>query len=163
VKASLTRLRATFDFPEVRVAPARTRAAPRDQRAPATGETKAVPAVGEGTPLRHVTLGQLIDAGLLRVPVEVSRRYRGVDLVAWIEAADRIVFAGTTYDSLSTAGGMARKSVVGETAGRAYPQTNGWTFWEIRATDGSRRQLDTLRRDLFESKVVNLPTGRRTG
>jgi len=58
---------------------------------------------------------------------------------------------------------MARKTIMGETPGRAYPQTNGWTFWEFQAVDGSRRQLDTLRRELFESKVVSLPASRRTG
>ena len=45
---------------------------------------------------------------------------------------DRIVFAGQAYDSVSTAGGMARKSIVGSPPGRPYPQTNGWTFWEYR-------------------------------
>lgn len=45
---------------------------------------------------------------------------------------------------------------------RAYSQTNGWTFCEFRAADGSRRQLDTLRLELYERKV-SLPTSRRTG
>jgi hypothetical protein len=57
---------------------------------------------------------------------------------------------------------MARKTIMGETPGRAYPQTNGWTFWEFRASDGSLRPLDTLRRELHERKVVSLE-GRRTG
>jgi len=45
---------------------------------------------------------------------------------------------------------------------RAFSQTNGWTFCEFRAADGSRRQLDTLRLELYERKV-SLPTSRRTG
>jgi len=114
-------------------------------------------------PWRLVTLGQLIDTGLVGVPLDISRHYRGTDLAARIESADRIVFDGAAYDSLSTAGGMARRSVVGDKPGRAYPQTNGWTFWEFRAADGSRRQLDTLRRELHERKVVRLPASRRTG
>ena len=72
------------------------------------------------------------------------------------------MFGGTAYDSLSTAGGMARKSVPGSPPGRRYPQTNGWTFWEVRATDGTRRPLDAFRRELHERKIVNL-AGRRTG
>ena len=144
-------------------------AAPVAQAAPAVAAPsaaapppKAKPR-GEGTPWRNVTLAQLIDAGLVRLPLNVTRHYRGADLVARIEAADRIVFDGTAYDSLSTAGGMARKSIVGPTPGRPYPQTNGWTFWEVLAADGSRRQLDTLRRELHERKVVTLPAGRRIG
>ena len=58
---------------------------------------------------------------------------------------------------------MARKSVVGEKPGRPYPQTNGWTFWEYRAQDGSRRLIDALRRELHERKVVTPPVSRRTG
>jgi hypothetical protein len=110
-----------------------------------------------------VTLAQLLDAGLVRLPLDIEHKYKGTFLRARIETPDRIVFAGVTYDSLSIAAGMARKTVVGEKPGRAYPQTNGWTFWEFLASDGSRRQLDTLRRELFERKVVSLPTSRRTG
>ena len=79
------------------------------------------------------------------------------------EAADRIVLDGAPYDSLSIAGGMARKSIKGDTPGHAYPPTNGWTFWEYHASDGSRHQLDTLRRELHEHKVVNIQDGRRIG
>ena len=99
----------------------------------------------------------------MRVPLDIERHYRGTDLRARIEAADRIVFGGAAYDSLSTAGGMGRKTVVGETPGRAYPQTNGWTFWQYRTADGVLHPFDELRRDLFERKVVRIDDGRRTG
>lgn len=162
VKASLGRVRASFDFPVVTV-PARGSEASGGRANDATPTLPAqVKAVGDGTPWRHVTLAQLIEAGLVRVPLEIERHYRGADLRARIENGDRVVFGGTAYDSLSTAGGMARKSVVGSPPGRAYPQTNGWTFWEYRAADGARAQLDTLRRELHERKVVKLD-GRRTG
>lgn len=167
VKASLGRVRATFDFPAVTAAPPRPVHPPA---APSQGPEPVGPALadagkraGDGTPWRGVTLAQLIESGQLRPPVEVSRRYKGTDLRARIEAADRILFGGSAYDSLSTAAGMARKTIVGEMPGRPYPQTNGWTFWELVAPDGSRRQLDTLRRELHERKVVTLPAGRRTG
>ncbi len=73
------------------------------------------------------------------------------------------MFAGQPYDSVSMAGGMARKSIVGSPSGRDYPQTNGWTFWQYRRTDGARHPLDDLRRQLHERKVIPLREGRRTG
>ena len=119
--------------------------------------------MGEGTPWRSVTLSQLIDAGLVRVPLDIEHRYKGAELTARIEAARRIMFAGQPYDSLSMAGGMARKSIVGSPPGRDYPQTNGWTFWQYHRTDGSLGLLDELRRAFHESKVVSLVDGRRIG
>jgi len=52
---------------------------------------------------------------------------------------------------------MARVSVAGPFAGREYPQTNGWTFWEYQAGGGKSRPLDDLRREFYERKVVTLP------
>jgi hypothetical protein len=119
--------------------------------------------VGEGTPWRSVSLGQLITSGLVRVPFDIEHRFRGTNLSARIEGADRMVFDGVVYDSLSTAGGMARKSVTGSPPGRDYPQTNGWTFWEYRSPDGTLHPLDELRREFYERKVVSLGDARRTG
>ena len=119
--------------------------------------------MGEGTPWRRVTLNQLIDAGLVRVPLEIEHRYRGTQLAARIEDASRIVFEGAVYDSLSTAGGIARRSIVGSPPGRDYPQTNGWTFWQYRRTDGTLGLLDDLRREFHEGKIVSLVDARRTG
>lgn len=164
VRASLGRLRAGFDFPVVPTPAPRVAPAPVARTAVAEPTPAEPPkAMGAGTPWRNVTLAQLIDSGLMQVPMEISHRYRGADLRARIEAADRIVVDGAAYDSLSIAGGMARKSIVGDTPGRAYPPTNGWTFWEFRASDGSQRQLDTLRREVHERKVVSLSAARRTG
>ena len=167
VRSSLGRLLTTFDFP---VASNPTVASPvlaRESKA-ASGRPAVAPEprsgkMGEGTPWRGVSLGQLIGAGLVQVPFEIEHHYRGTDLTARIEAADRILFAGVVYDSLSTAGGLARRSVAGPFPGREIPQTNGWTFWEYRSADGARHPLDDLRRELYERKVVNLSDGRRTG
>lgn len=166
VRSSLGRLRASFDFPVAHApaAPAPTASSeqtdvPAQPPAAAPGPAK----VGDGTPWRGVSLAQLIDAGLVRLPFDLEHRYRGVLLVARIDAADRIVFAGQPYDSLSTAGAMARKSVVGAPPGRPYPQTNGWTFWEYRTGDGTLHQVDVLRRQLHDRKVISMSAGRRTG
>jgi hypothetical protein len=167
VRSSLGRLRTTFDFPVAAtptvsaVAPTKEPKAPTNAPAPAPEPMSSK--MGEGTPWRRVSLEQLISAGLVRLPLEIEHRFRGTHLTARIEVVDRIVFDGAVYDSLSTAGGMARKSVSGSPPGRDYPQTNGWTFWEYRSPDGTLHPLDDLRRELYERKVVSLGDARRTG
>jgi hypothetical protein len=48
---------------------------------------------------------------------------------------------------------MARKSAVGAPPGRAYPPTNGWTFWQIRnPRTGELRELDSLRKEYLEGR-----------
>jgi Type I restriction enzyme R protein N terminus (HSDR_N) len=166
IRSSLGRLRTTFDFPVASlptVGPVLAK-----ETKPVEGESVPVqpPAtgkMGEGTPWRGVSLGQLISSGIMRLPFEIEHNFRGTNVSARIEAADRIVFAGAVCDSLSMAGGMARTSVSGPYPGRDYPQTNGWTFWEYRSPDGTRHPLDDLRRELYEGKVVNLADGRRAG
>ena len=166
VRKSLGRLRTTFDFPVVATPPAELaeRAPEPRARRPTLPEAVVQPkTTGSGTPWRHVNLADVIAGGLIRIPFEIEHRYLRVELRARIEGAGRIIFDGHPYDSLSTAGGIARRSVKGATAGRAYPQTNGWTFWEYRRPDGTLAVLDDLRRELFERKVVSLASGRRTG
>jgi hypothetical protein len=166
VRKSLGRLRTTFDFPVVTaVAPERTEPSPQSRRevSKPVASRSGPKAYGEGTPWRHTSLAELIEGGILRVPLEIERRYRGAELTAQIETADRIVVGTTAYDSLSTAGGMARKSVPGSPTRRPHPQTNGWTFWQYRGADGALHLLDELRRQLYEGKVVSLPSGRRVG
>ena len=168
VRSSLGRLRTTFDFPVAASQPAQSVVAATKEPRAATTESAPgpVPAAGKmaaGTPWRGVSLRQLITGGLVRVPFDIEHRYRGTNLSARIEDADRIVFDGAVYDSLSTAGGVARKSVAGPIPGRDIPQTNGWTFWEYRSPDGTRHPLDDLRRELYERKVVSLADGRRIG
>ena len=52
---------------------------------------------------------------------------------------------GTRYDSLSMAGAIARKSIVGTLSGRDFPPTNGWTFWRVPDEDGRLVVIDVLR------------------
>jgi hypothetical protein len=127
--------------------------APQDALKPA-GISLTPLAYGEGTPWRHITLAQLIESGLVRVPLEVERRYRGVVLKARIESADRIVVGNNAFDSLSTAGGIARKPVPGSPTHEPFPQTNGWTFWEYRLADGTRHRLDALRQELHARRSL---------
>ncbi len=169
VRKSLGRLRTTFDFPvvaapaepAVRSPEARPARSQPPQAATAPEAVTAAKAPGSGTPWRRVTLADVIAAGLIRIPFEIEHRYRGVEIRALVEGPSRIVFEDRAYDSLSTAAGMARKSVAGPFPGPDVPQTNGWTFWEYRAPDGGLRALDDLRRAVHEGKVISLASGRR--
>jgi hypothetical protein len=167
VRKSLGRLRTTFDFPVVATPPVdhaevSRKVTPKREVRSATLET-ATRQIGAGTPWRHVSLTDLIGGGLVRLPFAIEHRYRGQELTARIEDASHIVFAGAPYDSLSTAGGVARNSVAGPFPGREIPQTNGWTFWEFRSPRGELRSLDDLRRELYERKVVTLTAPRAAG
>ena len=165
IRSSLGRLRTTFDFPVASIPAVQPVLAKTKHVAgePVPAQQPAAGKMGEGTPWRGVSLGQLISSGILRVPFEIEHNFRGTNVSARIEAANRIVFAGAVCDSLSMAGGMARTSVSGPYPGRDYPQTNGWTFWEYRSPDGTLHPLDDLRRELHERKVVSLGDVRRTG
>lgn len=101
-----------------------------------------------------VQLQDLIDAGLVRPPLALEKTYKGVRLEALIAADGRVGFAAESYDSLSMAGGMARKSVVGAPPGRLYPPTNGWTFWLYRdAASGELRLVDELRQQYLQRQA----------
>lgn len=118
VRASLGRLRASFDFPVVvarpaeRIAPATEPA--RARTGPPAAETLSPKNVGDGTPWRHVTLAMLIDAGLVSVPLDIEHRYRGTKLTGRIEDASRTPFGGVFQGTLSMAGAVARQSPVCE-------------------------------------------------
>jgi len=70
------------------------------------------------------TVGNLIHAGLIRTPFRIEREYKGAPFTALVRPYGKVEFDGQVYDSLPTAAGMARKSVVGAPAGRPY-QTGG--------------------------------------
>jgi hypothetical protein len=119
---------------------------------PATGATVVPiepPSGSDKTPWRHVTLRDLISSGTIRLPLDIETTYKGHQLTACIEADSNVTWNGATYDSLSTAAGMARKSIVGAPPGREYPQTNGWTFWRFKDTDGRLAFVDALRQRHF--------------
>ena len=101
-----------------------------------------------------VELSDLIAAGLIAPPLRVEKRYKGVSLEATIVQGGQVVWDGTSYDSLSYAAGMARKSVVGAPEGRAYPPTNGWVFWQYQDPEtGHLRFIDELRRQYLKQRA----------
>jgi hypothetical protein len=126
----------------------------RSNLAAAASEPAAEQAVQEEpladkTPWRHVTLRDLISSGTVRLPLDIEATYKGHQFTARIEADGNVTWNGTTYDSLSVAGGMARKSIVGTLSGREYPPTNGWTFWRFQDSDGRLAFVDVLRQRHF--------------
>ncbi len=94
-----------------------------------------------------IHVSDLIEVGLINAPLELEKQYKGVRLVATVLQDGRIMFDGQSYNSLSTAAGMARESVIGAPRGRKYPQTNGWTFWKYRDPEtGDLKDIDVLRK-----------------
>jgi hypothetical protein len=60
--------------------------------------------------------------GLFSKTVRIYAPYKGEIYKAWLRRSGSIQFNGTTYDSPSTAGAVAR-------GGKA---TNGWIFWRVK-------------------------------
>jgi len=78
--------------------------------------------------------------------LDLEREYKGVHLKAAIQEDGTVVVDGKPYESLSTAAGMARKSVIGAPPGRPYPQTNGWSFWRFQDPQTAKLlEIDVLR------------------
>ena len=145
VRDSLRRAQVQVHFPAIT-----TRASTEGQPAPAP-EPDVKPANSPRT--YAVELHDLIDAGLVQPALALEKTFKGVKLEATIEADGRVRFGEESYDSLSTAAGMARKTVIGAPPGRAYPQTNGWTFWQYRdASTGDLRPIDELRSRYHEAE-----------
>jgi hypothetical protein len=130
----LRRARIRFDFPRAASKPTLVATGGRDKRTPPAKLSSA-----------RVTVRDLIAAGILIVPIMLRCTYKGRALSARIEREGDITFEGTTYASLSTAAGMARRGVIGAPPGRKYPQTNGWTFWRYVDAEGIERPIDHLR------------------
>jgi hypothetical protein len=165
VRQSLGRATLSLDYRAAQLAPPSAAPIPvgAGQRAWATrrgnlaAETAAVEAeraapegpLEDKTPWRHVTLGDLTSSGTVRLPLDIEATYKGQQFTARVEADGNVTWNGTTYDSLSVAGGMARKSIVGTLSGREYPPTNGWTFWRFKDSDGRLAFVDVLRQRHF--------------
>jgi RAMA domain-containing protein len=155
-RLSLKRAKISIDFPIPKVleqppAPPATQSVP-PRRKPAA----RVPDPGgrQTTTAAGTTVANLIAAGLISVPFELERTYKGTKLTATVQPDGTVTFGDKSYDSLSTAGGMARKSVIGTKDNRPYPQTNGWTFWQFRdPRTGDRRDMDSLRQKLLAQRT----------
>lgn len=103
------------------------------------------------SPKRHATLQDLVDAGLMQLPLRIRGRKQGVEFNAELIAADgTTTWRGKSYDSLSAAAGDALASISGYPRGEypsasGWPSVNGWQFWEYQDADGVWEPLHTLR------------------
>ena len=129
VRASLQRLCLTFEPPQL----------------PMPGPRR--PVRRTGAPWQRVSLDQLIEARLLCPPLRIEHHSRRAVMEATIEAAGRILVAGTVAESLSTAAGRALLAARGASPDTPLPPASGWTFWAYRRADGSLAPLDELRRE----------------
>jgi len=155
VRQSLGRATLSLDYRAAQ--PVATPPSGRKTPVPPAPGTAPVPieqsAGSDKTPWRHVTLADLISSGAVRLPLDIEATYKGQQFSARIEADGNVTWNGTRYDSLSIAGGMARKSIVGTLSGREYPPTNGWTFWRFKDTNGRLAFVDVLRQRHFASQT----------
>jgi len=139
VRASIKRAKIRIDFPVPSLDHSQERAA-------ASRHGKSEKALETLEVMAEASLENLIGSGLIKPPLELERDYKGTHLTAVIAESGKVVFGEGAYDSLSTAAGMARRSVIGAPADRPYPQTNGWQFWQYRDEHGDLQQLDHLRK-----------------
>jgi len=154
-RSSLKRAKITIDFPLPKV-PERVPAVPPPGPKPkpsASRHEAGKRARATMVAMSEATLPNIIAAGLIKTPLQLERNYKGVKLTASIEPDGTVSFGGESFDSLSTAGGMARKTVIGAPPDRPYPQTNGWTFWQFQdPRTGELRDMDSLRVEFLASK-----------
>jgi hypothetical protein len=98
-------------------------------------------------PTKSINVVDLIAKSPINLPLELEAEYKRTRLTATIQADGTVRFGGKTYNSLSTAAGMARSTIRKPPPGRKYPQTNGWTFWKYQdPKTGELRSMDFLRR-----------------
>ena len=145
IRESIKRADIRINFPMVAMPP-------QPSRSPVVSKlVSPVPHKHKTPAMLGVQVSDLIQAGLINLPLKLERKYKGVHLKATIQQDGRVTFDGEPYDSLSTAAGMARKSVIGAPPGRYYPQTNGWTFWQYHDTEtGKLEEIDLLRQRYLE-------------
>jgi len=163
VRASLKRAKIRIDFPVPTLAGAwpRSCVGKRTQEGATPGSLSIRRQAGQKAwqttvAMGDATVNNLIEAGLIRPPFQVERDYKGIHLTAVVRQDGKVEFAGQAYDSLSTAAGMARKSVLGAPADRPYPQTNGWTFWTYSGDGGALVEIDRLRQNYLAQKKLKI-------
>lgn len=142
-RASLKRAKITLDFPAPKVLEASTLA----PVAAARRTRKAAGRMPAPTPPGATNaLTELIRKAGLPLPLALEKLYKGVELEACVEVNGTVSFGGRIYDSLSTAGAEARKSVLQLPANEPAPATNGWTFWKYRDPQtGAECLIDNIR------------------
>jgi hypothetical protein len=145
IRASLARVRAQFDFPvEPESPPVFLGKRKRPERPPVviTNDGKAHKAVA------GVSLKEVIDAGLLKLPLKLTVHYKSKVLEGDLLSDGTVRFQGEIYKTCSAAGDFARSTVTGRRM-----NTNGWTFWRYLDPQGKLVLLDTARQEYMNRKA----------
>jgi hypothetical protein len=79
----------------------------------------------------------LIQAGHLKPPVKLFRKYKGRMMEATLLESGEVEFQGQRFATCSTAAEFARSTITGRKM-----NTNGWQFWQY--TDGSGSSVELL-------------------
>ncbi|WP_345048312.1 hypothetical protein [Streptomyces rameus] len=171
LRASLQRVRATFDFPRAGVAPVVTAplaapvpaprpaepssaessvpTSPASRRPPVTRSRKV--AVSEDE--RQVGFEELMAAGRVTPGAALHGDYMGQRHTATVLATGQIRYQEKVYPSLSAAGRAVKLHVRGRNTPESTLSTDGWDFW--RTTDpvcGDEVSLKTLRRRVVHAQ-----------
>lgn len=99
----------------------------------------------------YPTLQQLVDVGLVRLPLKVRGRHDAHEFHGEITSAKGdITSLGISHNSLSAAAGYAKATVSSYPLGEyptqnGWPAANGWEFWEYQDANGAWEPLNTLR------------------
>lgn len=154
VRESLKRADIRVDFPVVTVS---SRSSAPSTEEGTAGSVEDIEGGGQDRrtiKISGVHVSDLIRTNLTDPPLKLEKEYKGSYLEAVIQQDGSIVFDGQSYGSLSTAAGMARKSVIGAPPDRKFPQTNGWVFWKYRDSETGRlEEVDALRQRYLNIKT----------
>ena len=138
---SLRRLDIQIESLDAMVPPPRT----RTSRSGRKGRSKKTP---RSRRTYNVSLTDIIEAGLLKPPVELFKKYKQKLLKATILKNGDVSFEGKRYKSCSTAAECARGTVTGRRM-----NTNGWIFWCYNDADEKKHELDDARKRLLAQRA----------
>ncbi len=163
IRTSLTRVRATFEFPAVSdgaiALPGAGRATAGANAAEQTSTisgSERVPDVRPqpATRYRHVSpseqklsIPDLMKKGLLSPGTLLEASVPGAGIFrATVRSDGYIEYAGVSYKTPSGAGAAAKETAAGRSLAPREKATDGWQFWRVRDGDGKTVALKELRR-----------------
>ncbi len=95
-----------------------------------SGESKRKKA---GKTYYGITLKKIVDAGMLKPPLQLFRKTLGVKLEATLLPDANVEVDGKRFESCSSAAEFARSKATGR-----IMNTNGWSFWQL--IDGGKKK-----------------------
>lgn len=138
IRASLRRLHVQFDFP-VEPGPVAETTPPAKRTQP--GRRPSPKMLG-------VSLADMVEAGILKPPLKLTKNYKGQDLDAQLLGNGMVRFQGQDYKSCSMAAIVARSTVTGRRTA-----ANGWQFWQYPDEAGKLVYLEVARQEFLKRKV----------